>query len=382
MKTNITFLVSLFLFTGLFKANAQCSPTGTITAAGFANITNIGLINWTNATNAYTSDNMRSSASTVVGALNAVSTNYLTASNFNLFVPGSAFVCGLQVNIEHRSSGLVTGASVRDNIVQLKKGNQLLGVNKASSLDWNGNDEVFNYGGPYDMWGASLTPGDLNSPGFGVAFSATLRGGLTSALLAAEVDAITITIYYTMPLPVEFTRFTADARAAGGIGLSWQTATETNSNYFSVERSSDALNFREVGVIKASGNSQQPLDYRFTDESPLAGQSYYRIRQVDNNGSSIYSEMRSVNYQRPATLASASADKGRLVVKMYSPEDMAVELEVTSITGQRIRRVSTQLQPGTSEIRVDANGIEAGIYFIKARMGSGEYFQKVYLVSE
>ena len=382
MKTNITFLISLFLFTGIFtRADAQCIPSGTITAAGFANETNIGLISWTNAMNAYTSDNMRSCATSMVGMLSAVSTNYLTAKNFNLFVPGSAFVCGIQVNVEHRQNGGASGYSVRDNVVQLVKGNTLLGVNRASSIDWGPTDETYTYGGPNDMWGGNLTPGDLNSPNFGVVFSATLRGGLSSSLVTAEVDAITLTLYYTTILPVEFTLFEANVKGAG-IGLEWKTATETNSGYFAIERSTDAKTFKDIGVVKAAGNSLQTLDYSFTDESPLAGTAYYRIRQVDNNGNANLSEMRAVDYTRSACVTSASASHGQIIVKLYSPGETMAELEVSGLNGQRVAAIKTELQPGTTELRMNAETAESGVYFVKARMANSEYYHKLYLLRD
>lgn len=382
MKTSTTFLISLFLFTGIFTSvKGQCIPSGTITAASFANVTNIGLINWTNAMNAYTSDNMRSSATSLVGTLSAVSTNYLTAKNFNLFVPGSAFVCGIQVNVEHRQSGGANGYSVRDNVVQLVKGNQLLGVNGASSIDWGPTDETSVYGGPNDMWGGNLTPGDLNSPNFGVVFSATLRGGLSASLITAEVDAITLTLYYTMVLPVEFALFEANVKAAG-IVLNWKTATETNSNYFAIERSTDAKTFKEIGTVRAAGNSLETLDYSFADESPLAGVAYYRLRQVDNNGNASLSEMRAVSYTRAASVTAAGASNGQITVKLYTPFETIAELEVAGLNGQRVAGIRTALEPGSTELRMNAEGVEAGVYFVKAKMANSEYYHKLYLLKE
>ena len=73
--------------------------------------------------------------------------------------------------------------------------------------------------------------------------------------------------------------------------LNWITASEKSNKYFNIERSYDAKHFESIGILKAAGNSMQKLTYNFTDESPLRGTSYYRLGQVDFDGSSTYSSI-------------------------------------------------------------------------------------------
>ena len=79
--------------------------------------------------------------------------------------------------------------------------------------------------------------------------------------------------------------------------LNWATATEINSDYFSVQRSVDLREFAEVGKVKSAGNSRQKIEYNFTDESPLPGVNYYRLRQIDRDGSSEFSKIIAINSQ-------------------------------------------------------------------------------------
>lgn len=71
--------------------------------------------------------------------------------------------------------------------------------------------------------------------------------------------------------------------------LDWSTAAEVNSDYFGVERSTDQQMWRETGTVKAAGTSASPMIYSFTDIQPVIGRNFYRLRQVDLNGSFAYS---------------------------------------------------------------------------------------------
>jgi hypothetical protein len=97
------------------------------------------------------------------------------------------------------------------------------------------------------------------------------------------------------PLPVELLSFNA-VYNSGKVDLSWQTATETNNDYFTVERSLNAVNFENVLVVDGAGNSSTVIDYFEKDHSPYHGLSYYRLKQTDFNGDSHYSSVVPVNY--------------------------------------------------------------------------------------
>ncbi|TVQ20351.1 MAG: hypothetical protein EA361_00165, partial [Bacteroidetes bacterium] len=91
------------------------------------------------------------------------------------------------------------------------------------------------------------------------------------------------------PLPVEWLSFTAQP-AGGEVLLSWQTATETNNDFFTVLRSSDGEHFQSLGRLSGAGNSNQVNSYTFTDVAPLSGVNYYRVRQTDFDGQYDYSQ--------------------------------------------------------------------------------------------
>jgi hypothetical protein len=91
------------------------------------------------------------------------------------------------------------------------------------------------------------------------------------------------------PLPIQLLDFSAVAEG-DEVQCAWTTATERDNNLFTVERGSDAVHFAGIGTVPGAGNSQAILNYGFTDPSPLAGLSYYRLRQTDYDGTTTVSD--------------------------------------------------------------------------------------------
>ena len=105
------------------------------------------------------------------------------------------------------------------------------------------------------------------------------------------------------PAPILMKEFMASALGST-THLSWTTASETNNAYFTVERSGDGKDFNEIGVLPGAGNSTSERQYSFTDEQPINGINYYRIRQTDFDGQYSYSPVESVRF----SIASADID--------------------------------------------------------------------------
>ena len=89
-------------------------------------------------------------------------------------------------------------------------------------------------------------------------------------------------------LPVEFLNFNAK-RQSNKVSLEWATASESNNAYFTVERSTDALNFTPIRSVNGMGNSDKLINYNCFDENPLNELTYYRLKQTDLNGKYSYS---------------------------------------------------------------------------------------------
>jgi hypothetical protein len=90
------------------------------------------------------------------------------------------------------------------------------------------------------------------------------------------------------PLPIELLEFIAEI-SGDQVSCRWITASERDNDHFVIERSSDGSNFLSIGEVNAVGNSLQASNYEFIDGSPLEGWSYYRLQQVDIDGTNTFS---------------------------------------------------------------------------------------------
>ncbi|MCF8244246.1 MAG: BspA family leucine-rich repeat surface protein, partial [Saprospiraceae bacterium] len=95
-------------------------------------------------------------------------------------------------------------------------------------------------------------------------------------------------------LPVELVSFQAERQNRDAALLTWRTASELNNEGFDIERSSDGRNWETLSFVPGHGTTQAEQSYAYTDEQPLPGVNYYRLRQVDFDGKMEYSDIRSV----------------------------------------------------------------------------------------
>ena len=96
-------------------------------------------------------------------------------------------------------------------------------------------------------------------------------------------------------LAVGLLNFTAAAQNKT-VRLDWQTTTELNSNYFDVETSIDGTKWNKIGTVAAAGTTTSQRDYSLIHNNPINGLNYYRLKQVDLDGSSKYSVIRTVKF--------------------------------------------------------------------------------------
>ncbi len=96
-------------------------------------------------------------------------------------------------------------------------------------------------------------------------------------------------------LPIELVYFTAD-EIGGGVRFAWETASELNNDYFTIEYSTDAVEFTELTTIEGAGTTTEPKYYRYTDFSSNCGIVYYRLKQTDFDGKYSYSKIVSVTF--------------------------------------------------------------------------------------
>jgi hypothetical protein len=163
------------------------------------------------------------------------------------------------------------------------------------------------------------------------------------------------------PLPIELLSFTAEPNG-DVVDLNWATATELNNERFIVERSADANTFEEVLETPGAGNSGSTRSYSSVDDEPLVGLSYYRLKQMDFDGTSTYSDVVAVYYSPSLTESEVvlypNPSAGELNVRLIGGSVEAMNVEVFDATG----RLVLSERAGNSAHRIDASALLAGSY--------------------
>ncbi|MBO6516983.1 MAG: lamin tail domain-containing protein [Bacteroidia bacterium] len=180
------------------------------------------------------------------------------------------------------------------------------------------------------------------------------------------------------PLPVELIKFTAQAASNHTGQLDWSTATEVDNSHFVLERSYNAYDFEDVATIQGAGNSQQVLNYGYLDNSidPSMMTVYYRLRQVDFDGTQAFSPIRKIDFTPVHTqgFTKVYPNPTHDVINIAFPEgDEAEGHEV--VVMDNIGKVLYRQTTDASSISVDLSDQPKGLYFIS--IDTGESFKVI-----
>ena len=155
--------------------------------------------------------------------------------------------------------------------------------------------------------------------------------------------------------------------------LEWATATEINTDFFEVMRSTDGESFQAIGRTQAAGNSQNPLVYRFEDISPEAGTNYYRIRQVDQDGAFTFTHIISILNRGGAFSYKLFPNPIRSVMNLnvVAPENEPATITIWDAAGKRLLQVPVSLHEGMNRLSPPVQTLPEGNYTLEMRTSSG-----------
>ncbi|GAA4347947.1 hypothetical protein GCM10023185_03380 [Hymenobacter saemangeumensis] len=216
------------------------------------------------------------------------------------------------------------------------------------------------------------------APRYGYAGNAVFTYTATDTSGAGSNNTATFTIPIGNPLPVELTRFSAKPVQDLDAQLTWHTALELDNKHFDVERSLNGTEFIKIAQVLGQGSTTAATIYAFTDAGIGArarGTVYYRLRQVDTDGTASYSPVRTVVFAGPATLAfypNPSAGEATLDLSALP----RAEYQVTMVDALGRQVLSTSL-PGAQAHPMLLGHLPRGTYLLLVRGAGRKLSQRV-----
>ncbi len=207
-----------------------------------------------------------------------------------------------------------------------------------------------------------------------------------TAIVEFEYDFVPATGFYfsigstdltVAPLPVQLLTF--EARATDdNVVLTWLTASELNSDYFGVESSPDGELWTEIKRVKGKGTVTTETNYQTTDDSPLMGKSYYRLAQVDLDGTKRYSTVRTVEFKGTGIRLYPNPTVKRQVTLDVPAASSTVVISVMNILGQEVyNRTLSGLEPRKQSFLIDLGEVKAGEYLVRVVNGPDVFYRKL-----
>jgi hypothetical protein len=240
-----------------------------------------------------------------------------------------------------------------------------------------GDNSVFcpsNSANDWDAESVDLSAYDGGTIGNGVQLKFVVTNGHGTNVY---LDDINISNVGAVSTSITLLNFNA-VKNGSEVDIKWQTATEINNDYFTVEKSLPAgqagkngIDFTTVDIVDGAGNSQSILNYQTTDRFPYNGISYYRLKQVDYDGTVSYSEIVAVNFNDHKNIT-VYPNPG---TGIFNIEGLGTESEITvdNPLGQTI--LIKRTFSDSSEI--DLRDQLSGVYYIKINNGDSSVCTKI-----
>ncbi len=196
-----------------------------------------------------------------------------------------------------------------------------------------------------------------------------------TAITRNALDGITKkAIVKAEPMPVRFSGFSVYKQQHSSL-LKWNTLSEKNNKGFDIERSTDGKSFKTIGHQKSAavnGNSTTQIEYAFTDNQPVTGNNYYRLRQVDFDGMATFSEVKKVTFDGSAIGIQLFPNPAHEQLTIDC--GLADKVVVHNILGQQ---VEAPIQFVDGRYKVNTTALPSGSYLIQIVNGTAQSTHKV-----
>lgn len=323
------------------------------------------------------------------GSNNYTSRNFYIWNNTMICDPSGPNYYGLSFS----NAGSIKNLRIENNIGHGV--NNIIVANNASVIDsfYNRNNNWYNNGNSNNPWWVTGAPtnaftannSNINSnldPNFKpLAGSPLIDAGLMNGLTYTGTAPDKGYAEYQSLLPVILTELTVVNNDGSNL-LQWKTATEINSSYFVVQKSSNGSDFENIGTVAAAGNSSTLKTYNFTDAAPYSYINYYRIIIVDKDNSKEYSNIvltKSANDKVLDIVAAQVSSQSRSFnVTIASKQEQLVLLSVIDNNGRALFNERVQLKQGTNFYKRNIQQLAQGVYHIRLQTAKQSIAKSVY----
>ena len=196
-------------------------------------------------------------------------------------------------------------------------------------------------------------------------------------ILASDGDNGLFVLEMTNPgslLPIELSEFTIQKKD-NRVELNWITVSETNNEFFEIEKSRDGIYFFSIKKINGAGNSNESIAYQTWDKNPYSGNNYYRLKQIDYDGSSTYSKTKFIFWENEGVKIYPSVLTTQSEIHLEFPVAQTVSIQLIDMNGKIISQQNLQEKISHTVL---LPFLKNGIYFLQIK---NRTFEKVVRVT-
>jgi hypothetical protein len=227
------------------------------------------------------------------------------------------------------------------------------------------------YGGPNTDAGQAIALDASNNvfiAGYTTSASGIATAGTYRTTYGGTQDGFVAEFGCTV-LPIQLVNFSGYNNGSENV-LQWQTATEIDNSYFTLEHASNAIDFTPFATVKGAGNSDHVIDYSAIDYLPPAATTYYRLKQTDYDGNSTYSSIIAINSSATANglnieniYPNPSNGNFQYVIDCNQAEPVIVN--VIDVLGRIIYSQNVSINEGQNSLHLDVSFLNKGAYLLE-----------------
>ncbi len=300
---------------------------------------------------------------------------------------GSDFTPGtIQLKVRNNSGSTMANIQVKYNIVYLNdqgRGNSLnfswvtgTGSGSVAAADFtspataDANPEIETVTRDFEITGVNLVDGDD--------LILTWTGDdATGSGSRDEMGLDNVEVLEAIAMPVTLTSFEAKPSQQKSITLTWQTASEENNDYFSIEHSTDGISFREIATQAGNGTTNIVQNYSFLHREVENGLHYYRLKQVDFDGKFEYTNIvtAKVSHSNDDVILTPNPTSNVILIQTKTPFERDADFQILNMQGQVV--LSSVLQEGTANLEVNIADFPVGIYYLQLFVDNDVMMKKI-----